>query len=289
MPNARLIKRRIKSAQNIAKITKAMEMVSASKMRRAQAQAVASQPYSHKLQQVLHTMAEFTDPSMHPLLQKPATGVPLVVLFSTDRGLCGGLNNSLFKTLADFAAHHGEFTTLVVGRKAQEFASRMGFHITASFTQLPERAGFQDIVPIADIIRQGFLDGRFNEVHVMHMEFVNTLTQKPHVTHLLPLQQSELSGEATPQTEPLVKPEYVFEPTPREILEWILPYYVEVELYQLLLDARASEHSARMIAMQNASNNAHDVVESLKLEYNKSRQAAITQELIEITVSKENT
>lgn len=289
MPNARLIKRRIKSAQNIAKITKAMEMVSASKMRRAQAQAVASQPYSRKLESVLHTMAEYTDSSMHPLLQTPITGVPLVVVFSTDRGLCGGLNNILFKTLAEFASSHGEFTTLVVGRKAQEFVARMGFHISASFTNLPEKAGFQDIVPIADIIRQGFLDGRFSEVHVLHMEFINTLTQQPHTTHLLPLQQSALAGSEPKPSEAVVKPEYAFEPNPREILEWILPYYVEVELYQLLLDARASEHSARMIAMQNASNNAHDVVGSLKLEYNKSRQAAITQELIEITATKENT
>lgn len=284
MPNARLIKRRIKSAQNIAKITKAMEMVSASKMRRAQAQAQASQPYSHHLHRTLHTIASFTNPELHPLLQAHPTGRPLLILISTDRGLCGGLNTLLFKAAVEFERAHANFTTLVVGRKAQEFASRMGWHITASFTHMPEKIGFNDIVPIAQMAREGFLGDEFSEVSILHMEFVNTLTQRPHATSMLPLKREDLTADSAP----LLTSDYVFEPNPHEILDWLLPYYVEVELYQLFLDARASEHSARMVSMQNASKNAKEVVGALKLEYNKSRQAAITQELIEITTTKEH-
>ncbi len=297
MANSRLIKRRIKSAQNIAKITKAMEMVSASKMRRAQEQAQASQPYAHKLLEILHTIATSTDPQLHPLLEDHPDGQPVLIIVSTDRGLLGPLNTNLFKACLDFEKKHSDFTTIVLGRKAQEFAVRMGWNITASFLELPEKIGFNDIIPVAQMVRQGFLGKEFSSVHVLHMEFINTLTQQSKETELLPLRQSDFalpSSETAPtstastESEEGTASEYIFEPGAKEILDWLLPYYIEVEIYQILLDARASEHSARMIAMQNASKNAGEVVESLKLEYNKTRQAAITQELIEITTTKEN-
>lgn len=294
MANSRLIKRRIKSAQNIAKITKAMEMVSASKMRRAQEQAQASQPYANKLHSVLHTIATFTDPSLHPLLQDHPSGRPVLVVVSTDRGLLGPLNANLFRAVSEFVEDRPDFTTIVIGRKAQEFVSRMGWHITASFENLPEKISFGDTLPVAQMIRDGFLGDDFSSVHVLHMEFVNTLTQRPQVTELLPLRQEELveNEKELPASDKTthvgqIQQDYQFEPSAKEILDWLLPYYVEVEIYQILLDARASEHSARMIAMQNASNNANEVVGSLQLEYNKTRQAAITQELIEITTTKE--
>lgn len=296
MANSRLIKRRIKSAQNIAKITKAMEMVSASKMRRAQEQAQASQPYAHKLLDILHTIADSTNPELHPLLQEHPEGRPLLIIVSTDRGLLGPLNTNLFKACVEFEKRHPQMATLVIGRKAQEFAVRMGWHIAASFLELPEKISFQDVLPVAQMIRSGFLGTEFSAIHVLHMEFINTLTQESKVTELLPLRKEELVRTAPQHTDTLEQDatqetsesEYIFEPGAKEILDWLLPYYVEVELFQIVLDARASEHSARMIAMQNASNNAGEVVESLKLEYNKSRQAAITQELIEITTTKEN-
>lgn len=284
MPNARLIKGRIKSAQNIAKITKAMEMVSASKMRRAQAQAQASQPYANKLHGILHSIGKNAEPELHPLLQEHPEGQPLLVIVSTDRGLCGGLNTNLFKAVLDFQHQHGNFTTVVLGRKAQEFAIRMGYNITASFNHLPEKPTFGDILPLAQLVRDGFLGTEFSSVHVIHMEFINTLTQQPHVTNLLPLDVEDILEASQ---EHAIAADYEFEPDPQTILGWLLPYYVEVLLFQILLDAKASEHSARMISMQNASNNAKDVVQSLRLEYNKSRQAAITQELIEITTTKE--
>lgn len=297
MANSRLIKRRIKSAQNIAKITKAMEMVSASKMRKAQEQAQASQPYANKLLEILHTIATSTNPELHPLLQEHPAGRPLLLIVSTDRGLLGPLNTNLFKASVEFERQHENFTTIVIGRKAQEFASRMGWHISASFVHLPEKIAFNDVLPIAQMLREGFLGNEFSSIHVLHMEFINTLSQQAKITELLPLRQEDfgvvkektvVEEESKDVNLELLQSDYMFEPNATEILDWLLPYYVEVELFQIVLDARASEHSARMIAMQNASNNAKDVVASLKLEYNKTRQAAITQELIEITTTKEN-
>ncbi len=280
MPNTRLIKRRIRSAQNIAKITKAMEMVSASKMRRAQQQVQASRPYASKLHDVLTTIATHTNPELHPLLQQ-SSGRPCLVLLSTDRGLCGGLNTNLFKSAMEFMEHNSNVAVVAVGRKAQEFAQRIGWEIVASFLGLPEKVGFNDVLPIAELVREGFLNHEFSSVHVMHMKFVNTLTQSPETTQLLPLAASEFThGEALE-----AQGEYAFEPTAQDILDSLLPYYVEMEVYQLMLDAKASEHSARMISMQNASNNAKDVVSSLRLEYNKGRQAGITKELLEITTA----
>lgn len=269
-------------------------MVSASKMRRAQEQAQASQPYAHKLLEILQTIATSTDPKLHPLLEDHPNGQPVLIIVSTDRGLLGPLNTNLFKACLEFEKKHAEFTTIVLGRKAQEFAVRMGWNITASFLELPEKIGFNDIVPLAQMVRDGFLGKEFSSVHVLHMEFINTLTQESKVTELLPLRQSDFAlatreaESISEESEEGTSSEYIFEPGAKEILDWLLPYYVEVEIYQILLDARASEHSARMIAMQNASKNAGEVVESLKLEYNKTRQAAITQELIEITTTKEN-
>lgn len=288
MPNTRLIKGRIRSAQNIAKITKAMEMVSASKMRRAQSQAQASQPYAQKLHGVLHSIGQNTDSTLHPLLAEQPTGRPLLVVFSTDRGLCGALNNNLFKAIIEFSETHPNPIIITIGRKAQEFAARSGYDLTATFTQLPERPSFSEILPVAQMVRDGFLGDQYSSVHVAHMEFVNTLTQVPKITPLLPLQIPKLEAQNESTHPGVAQKDYKFEPTPQELLNTLLPYYVEVLLYQTLLDARASEHSARMISMQNASNNAKDVVGALRLEYNKSRQSAITQELIEITTTKEN-
>lgn len=283
MPNTRLIKRRIRSAQNIAKITKAMEMVSASKMRRAQDQVMTSRPYSEKLAQSLGAVAHFTDPSLHPLLQDHPEGQPLLVLLSTDRGLCGGLNTNLFKSVLQFADNHPDLRVLVVGKKAREFAGRMGYDIVASFSDLPEHIRFQDILPLSEIIIPGFLGQEFSSVTFAHMKFVTTLTQEATFTPLLPLQAIE-SEEIVPEEKIFAK-EYIFEPSPQAILNSLLPAYIETQLYQMLLDARASEHSARMIAMQNASNNAKDVVAALQLEFNKSRQSAITTELIEMSTA----
>lgn len=276
--NTRLIKRRIKSAQNIAKITKAMQMVSASKMRRAQEAVTRSRPYAEKLSDSLREVASHTDPSIHPLLQKPETGVPLLILVSTDRGLCGGLNTNLFKATLEVLEQKPETQVIVIGRKGQDFAVRSGLPIIASFVDMPDTLKFQDILPILEIAVPGFLNGTYSEVNIGHMMFINTLSQRVHFTQLLPFAHVF-------KDIPEIKSEYLFEPSAEAILNRLLPAYLETMLYQVMLDSRASEHSARMITMQNASNNAKDVVSSLNLEYNKSRQASITQELLEINTA----
>lgn len=276
--NTRLIKRRIKSAQNIAKITKAMEMVSASKMRRAQEAVTRSRPYAEKLAASLNEIATHTDPSAHPLLQTSAAGVPLLILVSTDRGLCGGLNTNLFKATLEFIEQNPDTQVLVIGRKGQDFAVRSGLQIIASFVDMPNTLKFQDILPILEIATPGFLNGSYSKVYIAHMKFISTLSQQVSFTQLLPFSQEF-------ETETEIKSEYLFEPSAAVILNRLLPAYLETMMYQVMLDARASEHSARMITMQNASNNARDVVSSLNLEYNKGRQASITQELLEINTA----
>ena len=281
MSSSRLLKRRMKSAKNISQITKAMEMVSASKMRRSQEQAVASRPYAEKLTIMLKNIAMHTNPSQHPLLQTHSSPKKLIVLFSTDRGLAGGLNTNLFKRSEEFVATSAvEF--IVIGKKAREYAIKFGHKIVADFSGLPEHLHFEDALPIAEVMMKGFLTGQYSEVYFLHMQFVTTLAQKPCLEHLLPLTVEQIEQPAELIT---AKTEYLFEPSSSTILDFLLPYYVEIETYQTLLDAKASEHSARMVAMKNASDNAKEVIDELQLIYNKTRQAGITKELIEITTS----
>ncbi len=257
-------------------------MVSASKMRRAQEQVKASQPYANRLATILHAIGQQSDPSLHPLLRTGIGGNPALLLISTDRGLCGSLNVNLFKMVLEFQEKNPQVTVIAVGKKAQEFANRIGLNLDASFANLAEKPGLGDVLPIAQLVTTGFMEGKFASVDVLHMEFINTLTQKPQLTNLLPLKPSFNGAVQAVQS---AASEYLFEPSATEVLADLLPYYLETTIYQLLLDAKASEHSARMVSMQSASNNANDVVNSLRLEYNKGRQASITKELLEITTA----
>lgn len=285
----RLIKSRIKSATNISKITKAMEMVSASKMRRSQDQALKSRPYTHKLVEMLHTIASYTEKSLHPLLEpgNPDAPVALVVI-STDRGLAGSLNANLFREAMKAVEENPNCVFVTVGKKAKEFALKTGKTIVAEFTSLPDTLSLAQVMPISSVLTEGFLKGQFSLVKTIHMQFVSTLTQKPEINELLPVANRDPKGLAdqTPMSlEPELKKEYTFEPSAKEMLGILLPFYTENGFYQIMLEAKASEHSARMVAMKNASDNARDVVSSLRLEYNKSRQAAITSELLDITTA----
>jgi F-type H+-transporting ATPase subunit gamma len=284
MANTRQLKRRINTAANISKITKAMEMVSASKMRRAQQQALAARPYTRAIHSSLQKVAQFTDPSLHPLLQKQETGKNILVIFSTDRGLCGGLNTNLFKSSAHWVRERGEVEVVVLGKKAIAFARKMGFTILAQFTDFPEKAKIGDILPIATLVTDGFLKGEFKSVTMVHMDFINTLSQRVKFTPMLPISSDVTKLEAG-QLTPQIYSEYTFEPDPKDILNELLPYYLENTLYQTLLESKASEHSARMVAMKNASENAKALVSELKLVFNKSRQSAITNELLDITTA----
>jgi F-type H+-transporting ATPase subunit gamma len=286
---ARLIKSRIKSATNISKITKAMEMVSASKMRRSQEQALKSRPYTHKLVDMLHTIAAYTESSLHPLLQQGSPDAPVAfVVISTDRGLAGSLNANLFRAVMKEVDATPNCVFITVGKKAKDFALKTGKTIVGEFSKLPDSLSLAQVMPISSLLTDGFLAGQFSLVKTIHMQFVSTLTQKPEVNQLLPVATSDAKGLAdqTPALkEPELKKEYTFEPSAKEMLGILLPFYAENGFYQIMLEAKASEHSARMVAMKNASDNAKDVVSSLRLEYNKSRQAAITSELLDITTA----
>jgi len=284
MANTRQLKRRINTAANISKITKAMEMVSASKMRRAQQQALAARPYTRAIQRSLKKVAQFTDSSLHPLLMSHEVGKDVLVIFSTDRGLCGGLNTNLFKAAIHWAQDKQNFEVIVIGKKAVTFAKKMGFQIAAQFTEMAEVASVNDILALAKITTDGFLSEGYKSVWLVHMDFINTLTQQVKLTPLLPL-SAERHDIEHGAVNPEIHTEYTFEPNPQEILGELLPYYLESSLYQTLLEARASEHSARMVAMKNASDNAKSLVNELKLQFNKSRQASITNELLDITTA----
>lgn len=284
MANTRQLKRRINTAANISKITKAMEMVSASKMRRAQQQALSARPYTRAIQRSLRKVAQFTDSSLHPLLMTHEMGKDVLVIFSTDRGLCGGLNTNLFKAAIQWTNGRDAFEVIVIGKKAVTFAKKMGFQIAAQFTEMPEVASVNEILALARLTTDGFLKTEYRSVWLLHMDFINTLTQQVKLTPILPL-SAELAEIEHGQVNPEIHSEYTFEPNPQAILGELLPYYLESSLFQTLLEAKASEHSARMVAMKNASDNAKSLVSELKLQFNKSRQASITNELLDITTA----
>lgn len=284
MANARQIKRRIVAAQNISKITKAMEMVAASKMKRAQEQATAARPYSRALQSSLQKLAGYTDTSLHLLLATHEEGLDILVLISTDKGLCGSLNPNLFKASLAWIKTHPTGQVIAVGKKAVAFCRVSGVELFAQFTQLPEKLSIQDILPIASLIMDRYLNKDFHSVSILYMDFINTLSQRVRTINILPI-HSSLEYHDDSMVVPEVKSEYIFEPDPKEILGHLLPYYIENTLYQAFLEGRASEHSARMVAMKNASENARDLVGELRLVFNKSRQAAITTELLDITTA----
>jgi len=317
MGNQRQIKRRISAAKNISQITKAMEMVSASKMRRAQQQALAARPYTRALHDSLQKVAQDINPAIHPLLQSHTTGKPLLIVVSTDKGLVGGLNNHLFKESLAWLKTHPEGECVAIGKKAVQFCRLAGATIHAQFTELPEKISTADIAPLTTLITQGFLDETFQSVSFVYMDFINTLSQQARVFQLLPLQHSQTETADGQQTTfedhhatdestqaevpaaakknlthpkqntrtPQYHREYEIEPSPAAVLNDLLPYYIENTIYQTLLEARASEHSSRMVAMKNASENAGDLVKELRLVFNKNRQASITSELLDITTA----
>jgi F-type H+-transporting ATPase subunit gamma len=285
MSSARQIKQRIKTAKNISKITKAMEMVSASKMRRAQAQALATRPYTRALQESLQRLANEVNTDIHPFLTEHNLGVDVAVIISTDKGLCGGLNQNLFKQAVEWQKAHNNSKLVVVGRKAVAFARIYGLDVHAQFIDLPDTIKSNDTIAVTTLISKAFLDQEFKSVSVIYMDFISTLVQKVRTTQLLPLPKEvseTLSGENLKSKSAT---EYLFEPSPEEILNDLLNYYLENSVFQSFLEAKASEHSARMVAMKNASENAGDLMKELQLKFNKSRQASITNELLDITTA----
>ena len=277
MPDIRKIRRRIKGVQNIAKITRAMEMIAASKMRKTQERGLAGRPYSEKIRQVIADLAALPDIGLqHPLLQRREVKKALIVHITPDRGLCGGLNANLNRQLATFLT--GEKTpvgVIAVGRKGRDFAARAGLDVSAEFTGLGDNPSFLDTLPISRIIIENFTKGLVDTVYISHAHFVSTLVQTPTMNPLLPVQPAVLpAGQNV---------DYIYEPDAGAVLDGLLPRFVETEIFHAILESIASEQSARMVAMKAATDSATDLITDLTLVYNKARQEAITRELLDIT------
>ncbi len=300
MSSIKNIKRRIKAAKNISQITKAMEMVAASKMRKAQLKALASRPYATKLEEVLRRMSIVIDTGKHFLLsQRPAsteTNTIAIMIITPDKGLCGGLNSNIFRFLETFEKQlnqlHADvpvkYKYIAVGKKIREYILKSGRVLHAEFTTLPDRPLYEDILPISHLLLEGFKLGEFYKVYLLYTDFINTLSQKPRSIKLLPIDAEDLAINLLTGTSQNPTPisEYVFEPSSDTILDWLLPYYFELSVYQKILEAQASEHSARMVSMRNASDNAKDILHFLNLEYNRKRQSTITNEIADIVTSR---
>ena len=292
MANLRDIRRRIKSVKNTAQITRAMQLVAAAKMKKAQDQALAGRDYADLLNQVLVNLKENVDEDTHPLLEQREGNKELILVVSTDKGLCGGLNTNLGKKVRADAPNAD---VVSVGRKLRAQLGKAGRNMVADF-EVKDPVPFAEARPIAKLLTQLFLDGKYDKVSIAFTNFVSTLTQTPTIIPLLPISASELGekqdyegvgkGEIG-ETDHAVamSKDYLFEPTAEGVLDTLLPLYVNFQVYQTLVESRASEHSARMVAMKAATDNANKFIKELTLEYNKLRQAAITSELLEITTA----
>ncbi|MCK4273932.1 MAG: ATP synthase F1 subunit gamma [Dehalococcoidales bacterium] len=277
MPDIRKVKRRIKGVQNIAKITRAMEMIAASKMRKAQERGLAGRPYSEKIEQVIADLAALPDIGLqHPLLQRRPVEKIAVVHITPDRGLCGGLNANLNRRLGSFILEQENPVRVVaVGRKGRDFAVRSGSDMTAEFIQMGDQPAFLDTIPISHIVIDDYSNGVIDMVYISYAQFISTMVQKPVMKQLLPVEPAVI-----PRGENV---DYIYEPGAEVVLGGLLPRFVEMEIYHAVLEAIASEQSARMVAMRNATDSASELIGDLTLLYNKARQEAITKELLDIT------
>jgi len=275
--NIRLIRRRIKTAQNIAKITQAMGMVAASKMRRAQEKALMGKPYSEKIYQMVLELAAKTSLASHPLLMPSLGERILVVLISTNKGLCGGLNSELFRRILSWFPREIPTDFITLGKKGASFVARTGKNLLADFS---EKVPFSENVgAITSLVTEEFLKGRYREVNLIYNDFISALRWQPEKKTILPLklpsfeEQKELG-------------EFLVEPSFYSVFEALLPHYLEVQIRSAILSAEASEQVARMMAMRNATDNALTLVMDLTLEYNKTRQQGITAEIADIVTAR---
>ncbi len=276
MANLRDIRRRIKSVKNTAQITRAMQLVAAAKMKKAQDQAIAGRAYSKQLNGVLQDISEGFSDATHTLLEKRTGNRELILVISTDKGLCGPINTNLARAIRAQSSPDAHYVT--VGRKLRIAMEKLGRKVIADFS-VKDPVPFSDARAISTLLTRQFLDGNYDKVSVAYTRFVNTLSQVPEVVQLLPVVPPTDHAEATATND------FLFEPSPADVLSAILPLYINFKVFQALMEARASEHSARMVAMKAATDNAKKFIKELTLEYNKLRQGAITSELLEITTA----
>ncbi|MEI6654601.1 MAG: ATP synthase F1 subunit gamma [Verrucomicrobiota bacterium] len=292
MANLRDIRRRIKSVKNTAQITRAMQLVAAAKMKKAQDQALGGRAYSKHLLQVLYDIRKDFRDELHPYLEQRPGSRELVLVISTDKGLCGAINTNLARKIQAQTSPQADFVT--VGRKLRVLCEKLGKKVIADFT-VRDPVPFSETRPIASFVGKQFMERNYDKVSLAFTNFYNTMRQEPKVVTLLPLQGHrpdedqafEMIGGGFSLEAHKSDPDrdFEFEPNPAEVLATILPLYLNYEVFQAHLEARASEHSARMVAMKSATDNAQKFIKELTLEYNKLRQGAITSELLEITTA----
>jgi len=277
MPSQREIRRRISSVRNIKQITRAMQFVAASKLKRAQDATLQSRPYADKIDEVLADLAAVLGAEDHPLLARRETGTRAIVLLTTDRGLAGSLNTNTIRYTAELiTSGENEMRMVTVGRKGHASMRRARVPIAATFEGYGDRPSFSSVVPLARLLTDDYLAGTYSAIDLVYPRFVSTLVQRPYLDRLLPVEPASDADEGIPGNQ------FIFEPNADAVLRQLLPRYVATRVYQAVLELTASEQSARMVAMKNATENAQELIEDLTLTYNKVRQSNITREMIEI-------
>ncbi len=288
MASTRDIRRRIRSVKSTAQITKAMQMVAASKMRKAQEAALRSRPAAELLDAMIQSALERVEIEAHPLLARRDANRGAVLLITTDKGLCGGLNTNVLRAAA---AYPPDTQFITIGRKGRATLARLRRNLIADF-EVSDAFDYRDARRVGGMLMNAFIDERFDWVDVLFTRFINTISQRPEAVRLLPLSHEgfrirplAIGGASSAPAAPprAIGREFKFEPDTATVLSHLLPQAVNLEIWHYLLEAKASEHSARMVAMKNATDNAQQIVKDLTLEYNKARQAAITGELLEIS------
>lgn len=279
MAGAKEIRTKIQSIKNTQKITRAMEMVAASKMRKAQDRMATSRPYATKIGNVISHLAHGHSEYHHPYLQEREIKRVGFIVVSSDRGLCGGLNSNLFKAVVanmrQFAEKEIPIDCCLIGRKAEAFFHRYGGNVIAAATHIGDAPQVRDLIGIVRVMLDAFNNGQLDAIYIAYNEFINTMVQKPVIKQLLPLPAATDEGLDYYW-------DYIYEPDAKELLDQLLLRYIEMQVYQAVVENMACEQAARMVAMKSASDNAGDLINQFQLIYNKARQAAITQEIAEI-------
>jgi F-type H+-transporting ATPase subunit gamma len=291
MPSTREIRRRIRTVKNIAQITRTFQMIASSRMRRAQERVQRARPYAEQIRELVSRLATVAGEDLGNevalLRSRPVKRVGLIVI-SPNRGFCGALPSNINRKAASTALEVQEevqraegqrpaVSFVAIGRKGRDFIVRTQQHLLAEFTQLSDNPSMNDASAVAQVAMDAFLSGEVDVVYLVYARFVSTTSQQPVAIQLLPVQPSQSAGSSERQ-----RIDYIYEPDPRAIFEALLPRYVDVQVYLALLEARASEESARMVAMKNATDNANELVDDLTLAYNKARQASITTQILEV-------
>jgi F-type H+-transporting ATPase subunit gamma len=281
MPSLIDLRRRIRAVKSTQQITKAMKMIAASRLRRAQERIVSARPFAQRMLRVLNGLVARVDQEMHPLLRVEATpaGRPLLIVMTADRGLCGSFNSNVIKAAGHFIVNEGqgrEIALGLIGRKGRDFFRRRGFDVRYEAVGIFQRLSFNDAVAIADAAIEEFTSGKASSVYLVYNEFKSVMTQRIVVERLLPIPRLEEKEAAGPTVD------YLFEPSPEEIFKDLLPRHVQIQVYRALLESNAAFFAAQMTAMDAATRNSAEMLENLTLYMNKVRQAAITREIIEV-------